>query len=367
MAQESVAAVYSSSVAVAAAFENMPAEERARWRMADVPGRPSVAERNLDIPFPYGWFVALLSDELGIGQVKPLRYFGRDLVAWRGEDGRVRMLDAHCKHLGAHMGHGGRVSGNHLECPFHAWRYDGEGVVHGIPYANTIPPRLTRPCAQQWPVVEKNRVVWFWYHPFGEAPEWDVADFPETSYPDWTPYDVHEWRVFGSLQNMAENAVDVAHFRYVHGTATFPTSEMIWDGARRTSIIEAGLDTPNGRAPIRIEARQFGPGQSSTRFSGIAETLLVAAVTPVEKDEVRVRFCFTQPKEQKNALASMLAQGFIHEVCRQLDQDKIIWDRQRYMDRPVICDGDGPILRFRKWYSQFYAEWADDKPTAKIA
>lgn len=367
MAQDQRTPIYASSVAVAAAFENMTPEERARWRMSDVPGRPSVSERNLDIPFPYGWFVALLSDEIRAGEVKPLRYFGRDLVAWRGEDGRVRMLDAHCKHLGAHMGHGGRVSGNHLECPFHAWRYDGEGVVHEIPYAKTIPPRLTRPCAQQWPVVEKNRVVWFWYHPFGKAPEWDVVDFPETTNPDWTPYDIYEWRVFGSLQNMAENAVDVAHFRYVHGTATFPTSEMIWDGARRTSIIEAGLDTPNGRAPIRIEANQFGPGQTSTRFSGIAETLLVAAVTPVEKDEVRVRFCFTQPKEQKDALASMVAQGFIHEVCRQLDQDKIIWDRQRYMERPVICDGDGPILRFRKWYSQFYAEWADDKPKAKSA
>jgi phenylpropionate dioxygenase-like ring-hydroxylating dioxygenase large terminal subunit len=33
------------------------------------------------------------------------------------------------------MGYGGRVIGAHLECPFHAWRYDGEGVVHDIPYA----------------------------------------------------------------------------------------------------------------------------------------------------------------------------------------------------------------------------------------
>ena len=73
MAQESIAAVYSSSVAVATAFENISIEERVRWRMADVPGRPSVAERNLDIPFPYGWFVALLSDELVVGQVRPLR------------------------------------------------------------------------------------------------------------------------------------------------------------------------------------------------------------------------------------------------------------------------------------------------------
>ncbi len=359
MADDAGAKAHGAHVAVAAALADMTKDERALWRTADVSGRPSVAERNLDIPFPYGWFPALLSDELSVGDVRPLRYFGRDLVIWRGNDGAARMLDAHCRHLGAHMGHGGRVAGSHLECPFHAWRYDGEGVVHDIPYTQTIPPRLRKPCDHQWPVVEANRLIWFWYHPDGAPPEWEVEAFPEAVDPEWTDYEIYEWRVFGSLQNMAENAVDIAHFRFVHGTATFPTSEMIWDGPRRTSIIDAGLDTPQGRVEARIEARMIGPGQSATRFTGVAETLLVAAVTPVEKDEVRVRFCFTQPRTQATPVAAMVAQGFIHEVCRQLDQDKVIWDRQRYLPKPTICDGDGPILRFRQYYNQFYAEWPD--------
>jgi phenylpropionate dioxygenase-like ring-hydroxylating dioxygenase large terminal subunit len=248
------------------------------------------------------------------------------------------------------------VNGANLECPFHAWRWDGEGVLQDIPYAQTLPPRLKKPCEHQWRVVEANRIIWFWFHPHGAAPQWEVASFPEASDPEWTDYEIHEWRVFGSLQNMAENAVDVAHFRYVHGTATFPTSEMIWDGPRRTSIIDAGLDTPQGRVEARVEARMIGPGQTATRFTGVAETLLIAAVTPVEKDEVRVRFCFTQPKTQATPIAAMMAQGFIHEVCRQLDQDKVIWDHQRYLPKPVICDGDGPILRFRQYYQQFYVE-----------
>ena len=44
------------------------------------------------------------SDEVGLGEVKPLHYLGRDLVAFRGEDGAVRIFDAHCPHLGAHLG-----------------------------------------------------------------------------------------------------------------------------------------------------------------------------------------------------------------------------------------------------------------------
>ena len=71
-----------------------------------------------------------------------------------------------------------------------------------------------------------------------------------------------------------------------------------------------------------------------------------------------MRFCFTQPKVQATPVAAMIAKGFVREICRQLDQDKVIWDRQRYLDKPVICDGDGPILRFRQYYRQFYAERA---------
>ena len=48
---------------------------------------------------------------------------------WRGADGRARMLDAYCRHLGANMAFGGRVHGDYLECPFHSWRYDGSGTV----------------------------------------------------------------------------------------------------------------------------------------------------------------------------------------------------------------------------------------------
>lgn len=365
MADDAGASAYASPVAVAAALAGMSPEERARWRTRDVPGRPSPAERGLDIPFPYGWYPVLLSEELAAGEVKPLRYFGRDLVVWRGEDGVARMLDAHCRHLGAHMGHGGRVAGSLLECPFHAWRYDGEGVVREIPYAGAIPPRLRRPCDYQWPVTEANRMIWVWYHPKGVAPLWEVECFAEAEDPDWTPFEIFEWRVFVALQCMAENSVDTAHFRFVHGTATFPTAEMIEDGPRRTSIIDAGIDTPQGRMEARITARLIGPGQSATRFTGIAETLLLAAVTPVETDEVRVRFCFTQPKTQASPVAAMMAQGFIHEVCRQLDQDKVIWDRQKLLARPVICDGDGPILPFRRWYGQFYAERLKGRPAAR--
>ena len=107
--------------------------------------------------FPYGlpsgWFQVARLDELEPGAVKPLRYFNRDLVLFRGASGAVQLLDAHCPHLGAHLGHGGRVEGDEIVCPFHAWQFDGAGRCTKIPYSDKIPRQAA---LTPWTTVEKK-------------------------------------------------------------------------------------------------------------------------------------------------------------------------------------------------------------------
>ena len=339
-------------------LENMSKEELLEWRKSEPKNRASIEERNLDIGFPYGWYPAMLSADLEVGQVKPLRYFSTDLVIWRGEDGEVRMLDAYCRHLGAHMGYGGKVTGNNLECPFHSWQYNGEGIVESIPYAKRIPPQVKRPCEKQWHVTEANRWIWFWYHPTGAAPMWEVEHIPEATDPEWTDYEMFEWDVWGSLQNMAENGVDSAHFKYIHGAADMPDYEFDWGTGdhQRGARLFLNLGTPRGMVKGEIAYRNIGPGQSYTRFTGICETLLVACITPIDEDHVVSRFCFTQPKAQKEGPAAGAARAIIKDICKQFDQDKVVWDRQRYLPNALVCDGDGPIGKFRSWYKQFYVK-----------
>ena len=343
-------------VAVWQLLEKLRGEALVEWRVAPVEGRASIAARNLDIGFPFGWYPIELSGFVAPGDVKPIRYFAKDLAIWRGEDGQVRVIDAYCKHLGAHMGHGGKVHGNLLECPFHAWRYDGEdGVVKDIPYARVIPPQVKRKCTRTWHVTEANGWIWLWYHPKDDAPMWEVVHHPEASDPDWTPYEIHEWTVYGSIQNMAENGVDVAHFKYIHGTADVPAAELRWGDWGRGADVKAQMGTPTGLVDGLISYDTMGPGQSWTRFTGISETLLVASLAPVEEDVLRVRYCFTQPKAQAEGPGAGLAKALIRDICKQLDQDKVIWDRMKFEPNPIICDGDGPIPQFRQWYRRYYA------------
>ena len=90
-------------------------------------------------------------------------------------------------------------------------------------------------------------------------------------------------------------------------------------------------------------------------------------MTPIDHDKVRVRFAFTQPKTEAEGPMGGLARALIRDIIKQFDQDKVVWDRQRFVERALICDGDGPIGDFRRWYYQFYVEWNGRGPQAMAA
>src|SRR5512144_666111 len=102
-------------------------------------------KREFPFPIPNGWFMVAYSDEVSAGKVLGLRYFGEDLVAWRGEDGAAHVMDAYCPHLGAHLGYGGRVEGCELVCPFHWWRFGADGANTRVPYDGTRHPNARIP------------------------------------------------------------------------------------------------------------------------------------------------------------------------------------------------------------------------------
>src|ERR1700730_10445863 len=68
---------------------------------------------------PTGGLLVGFASELAAGQVKRAHYFGEELVIFRTASGQINVLDAYCQHLGANMGAGGTVEGEHIACPGH--------------------------------------------------------------------------------------------------------------------------------------------------------------------------------------------------------------------------------------------------------
>jgi phenylpropionate dioxygenase-like ring-hydroxylating dioxygenase large terminal subunit len=263
--------------------------------------------------------------------------------------------DAFCPHLGAHLGHGGYVDGCELVCPFHGWRYGTDGANTSIPYSD----RVNRKAAlRMYPTVERNGVVLVWYHPDETAPAWDIPSFPQfNGDPEWSTVIRTSYEIEAAWQEMGENAVDSAHFRYVHHTATVPEIEEYVTGfPEATTRSSQKFPTPRGVMEGRIDTHAWGPGVSLVNFSGIVDTLNLACTTPITSSRCIVRFNFCFKTMGDATTTTNVGRAFVAEVDKQMQEDRPIWEHKAHLVRPALADTDGPFMKYRKWAAQFYPE-----------
>ena len=106
-----------------------------------------------------GWYKIAQSDQISLKEALQVDNFPTQMVVWRGEDSVLRGLDLYCKHMGASLACG-EVEGNSIRCPFHNWRWAGEGHCDEIPYAKNIPSKaLTR----AWEIDEIDGEIYAWF------------------------------------------------------------------------------------------------------------------------------------------------------------------------------------------------------------
>ncbi len=316
------------------------APEDSRYELAARPEPP---------PVPNGWYAATTSADLPAGAVHPLVAVGRELVVFRGEDGDAHVLDAHCVHMGAHLG-GGTVQGGTVRCPYHHWRYDGDGTCVEIPYSSGRIP--ARACVRSYPTQEQDGLVLFWFHAGDAAPSYRVPPVAELVAPDWTGPREHRGELVASLQDMAENNVDYTHFHFVHGRAALDesTSQFRTDGPF-SSVVETFDDG------LVFTRRTYGPGIATVAIPNLAT--IVTTTTPIDRRHVRLIWHFWFPPGMESA-----ADDVIEAVigAQGLAADEPIWRDKVFLERPLLVKGDGPILEFRRWYEQFYEGSRPERP-----
>ena len=159
----------------------------------------------------HGWFCVGLSHELKAGEVRAVRLFGEDRVLFRTASGRAVLLDAHCPHLGAHLGHGGQVVGERLLCPFHRFEFDVDGHCAGTA-CNSRAPRGSS--VHKHILEDIGGLLLVWVDPLRRAPLFDLPDWELDHH---SPIRGGCTRVATHPQETSENSVDLSHFDHIHG------------------------------------------------------------------------------------------------------------------------------------------------------
>jgi len=314
----------------------------------------SHAPEHTELSIPNGWFAVAWSKDLAAGEVQPIHYFGRDLVIFRTREGHARVLDAYCAHLGAHLGHGGRVVGESVRCPFHGWQYDGEqGTCARIPYCDKIPAKAR---VRAWPVIEKNRMIFVWHHAENQPPTWDIPTVPELSDAAWTEPRYYELNVPVHMQDMAENNCDPIHFKFVHGSVDVGEEgdiEFADDGRFFRIANTAERETPLGKFTTTLERDSWQLGMTTVRTKGIPDAglMMFSSTSPIDASNTCSRWVFSVTRN----LVDVAGEDWIEGMSTGVLQDMAIWKNKIYRPSPVFCEGDTYLIQFRRWVRQFYS------------
>jgi nitrite reductase/ring-hydroxylating ferredoxin subunit len=302
--------------------------------------------------FAHGWYQLAFERDL-TPPLTPLSFGGRALMAvWSPTSGPPRILDAVCPHRGAHLARGGRLAGEVIVCPFHAYRIGlGKESRDGF-------------CVREYRSLLRGGGL------FARLSDRDEVDFPEalealaaghTFVPGF------EMTARTTIDVVIENGFDNAHFRSVHGlmslpelaVRTGPFGELLAEGhfeIPRTGWYEPpGAESRNLRA--RYVAHAFSPGVFLAELEGDPpyRYRILTTASPAEAPrECTIRLTLLLPQDPGGAGDDeRFVQELIEHSRAGLEQDRLIWDHLAPGHVPQLTAADQAAAAFAEFCRRF--------------
>ncbi len=324
--------------------------------------------------FARGWHCLGLERDFADGKPHAVEAFGGTLVVWSDSKGELHVLDGFCRHMGGNLTNG-TVKGDEIACPFHDWRWGGDGKCKSIPYSRRVPLRAR---TQRYESVVRNGQLMIWNDSEGSPADHDalppvLEGVGTDRYTEWT------WNVIpvdnAHCREIIDNVVDMAHFFYIH--FAFPTNfRNVFEGEKATQFMES-TGRPDMKSEgygdedliLKSEATYFGPSYMinwlDTDYKGfLTKVILINCHVPTGPNSFNLQYGLVveKPEGVDEATADYIGKKYAETFSVGFLQDVAIWQDKAPVQNPLLCEDDGPVYQLRRWYEQFYVDKADIEP-----
>lgn len=308
--------------------------------------------RRYDIsPYYEGWFQLAWSRDLRVGQLRQVKQFGMTYAMFRGADGKVGVVDDICPHLGAHFSEGGCVKGNSVRCPYHHWSFGRDGACTGIPYSKKIPIKAR---VGAHAVVERYGMIFMYRSKDGRAPSTDLPEIEGFDADEYCEPERYDFTIRIHGQDIMENSVDGAHFWAVHGHSMPDNQFREERGTLRVSQ-QMSVKRFGTTLGFRLEFHLVEPGFHYVYFPQLPGTtaLVFSSIVPIDEEHTSHRMTFCIKKTAVPGWSRLVRRFLIWQMMKTYREDMQIWESKEYQSHPVLCDGDGSIMKLRRWFGRF--------------
>ncbi|WP_019449440.1 Rieske 2Fe-2S domain-containing protein [Cupriavidus sp. BIS7] len=314
-----------------------------------------------------GWHCLGLANDYRDGKPHTLNIFGRRLAAFADSTGAIRVIDGYCPHMGADLSTG-TVQGDQLVCPFHGWKWGGDGACKEIPYCKRVPPKAR---IGAWEVSEQNHLLFIWHDPEGNPAPSEVA-IPRIDAcfsPDWSAWALDKMVIGTNCRELVDNLSDMAHFGTVHG-APVDYFGNLFEAHKGTQLMIGRSARLSGDARLTAHSTYFGPAYHITEMTGRMgdqdiHSILLNCHVPIDLNSFELRYGVLVKKIPglSDAQNDEIAQAYVAQAREAFYEDVAIWDSKIRIDNPLLCEGDGPVYQMREWYQQFYTDVEQVRPS----
>ncbi len=302
---------------------------------------------------------------------KPVRVqmLGLSFVLWRDSQGRAHCAHNTCSHRGGSLGDG-KVVGDCIQCPYHGWKFDGEGNCARIPSLGPIEKVPRRSRIDAYPVEERYGLVFVFLGDLPEAERPTIMPCAEYGKDGWRTLTMrYRWKA--SFVRLVENQSDPSHVEYVHagmGLAGADTNYKVpkinveesgpWGAGAMVVFQSPALPDEQMRPLQQSQTRN----ESGSGYHGAASTWTRVNFSPTNKMHL---YLFTVPRDELDLelflvmnrncmMEDKFNENFMKRMGVAVEEDRVVVEKldpavpSKEAEGEFIVPADDIIMHYRQ-------------------